>query len=107
MLSWVHPDCRGFAAGALLWWGGLDIMNIQATRCVMAEIIEGIWEDLAGRQDLQGRKVRVVVLDEPVQAEAGPWLKSLQAWADSHEPVEHWVDDSRESIYTGTVDDPR
>jgi hypothetical protein len=73
----------------------------------MAEIIEGIWEDLAGRQDLQGRKVRVVVLEEADKSKEDPWLKSLQAWADSHEPLGHWVDDSRESIYSGTVDDPR
>ena len=73
----------------------------------MAEIIEGIWEELAGRQDLQGRKVRVIVLEDVAQTEGDPWLKSLQAWADSHEPVGHSIDDSRESIYSGTSDDPR
>lgn len=73
----------------------------------MAEIIEGKWEDLADRRDLRGRKVRVVVLEEADKGENDPWLKSLQAWADSHEPAGHWVDDSRESIYSGTVDDPR
>ncbi len=38
-----------------------------------------------------------------------PWLKSLHAWADSHLPLGqgHLVDDSREGIYSGTVDDPR
>jgi len=25
----------------------------------------------------------------------------------SHAPVNHFVDDSRESIYSGTIDDPR
>ncbi len=73
----------------------------------MAEIIEGKWEDLAGRQDLRGRKVRVIVLEEDQRREEDPWLKSLRAWADSHEPVGHRVDDSRDSIYSGTVDDPR
>jgi len=73
----------------------------------MAEVIEGKWEDLAGRQDLRGRKVRVIVLEEGGKREEDPWLKSLRAWADSHEPVGHWVDDSRESIYSGTLDDPR
>ncbi len=73
----------------------------------MAEVIEGKWEDLAGRQDLRGRTVRVIILGESGTRAEDPWLKSLQAWADSHEPVGHQVDDSRESIYSGTVDDPR
>jgi hypothetical protein len=73
----------------------------------MAEIIEGRWEDLVGRQDLHGRKVKVFVFEEGEKTEEDPWLKSLQAWVDSHEPLGRWVDDSRESIYTGTIDDPR
>jgi hypothetical protein len=73
----------------------------------MAEIIEGNWDDLAGRQDLQGRRVRVVVLEEGEQGAADPWLKSLRAWVDRHEAQGQWVDDSRESIYSGTMDDPR
>ena len=70
----------------------------------MAETIQGNWDELVGRQDLRGRKVRVLVLD---QDQGNPWLKSLQAWADSHQPLGQVVDDSRESIYSGTLDDPR
>jgi len=70
----------------------------------MPEIIQGAWDDLIARQDLRGRKVRVIILDETSD---NPWLKSLQAWADSHKPFGHRVDDSRESIYSGTDDDPR
>ncbi len=73
----------------------------------MAEIIEGKWEDLTGRQDLQGRRVRIVVLDEGEQGAEDPWLKSLRAWMDRHEALGQRVDDSRESIYSGTMDDPR
>jgi hypothetical protein len=69
------------------------------------EIFQGEWDDLVARHDLRGRKVRVTVLDE--DHPDNPWLKSLHAWADSHKPLGHLVDDSRESIYTGTVDDPR
>ena len=69
------------------------------------EIIQGDWDDLIGRHDLHGRKVRVIVLDE--QSPDNLWLKSLRAWADSHKPLGHPVDDSRQSIYSGTVDDPR
>jgi hypothetical protein len=29
------------------------------------------------------------------------WVKALHEWAESHSPVEHFVDDSRESIYFG------
>jgi len=78
------------------------------------EIIQGDWDDLVARHDLHGRKVRVIVLDEERGGgEAfgdNPWLKSLRAWADSHKSLGqggHLVDDSRESIYSGTIDDPR
>ena len=73
----------------------------------MAEIIEGKWEDLAGREDLRGRTVRVIILEEGEKGKEDPWLKALHAWVAAHEPVAHWVDDSRESIYSGTIDDPR
>jgi hypothetical protein len=69
------------------------------------EIIQGDWDDLVRRRDLHGRKVRVIVIDEDTTD--NPWLKSLRAWADSHEPLGYLVDDSRESIYSGTVDGPR
>jgi hypothetical protein len=69
------------------------------------EIIQGNWDDLVSRHDLHGRMVRVIVLDE--DRSDNPWLKSLLAWADSHKPIEHQIDDSRESIYSGTIDDPR
>ncbi|HZL34285.1 MAG TPA: hypothetical protein VFC78_03180 [Tepidisphaeraceae bacterium] len=68
-------------------------------------MIQGNWDDLVARQDLHGRRVRIIVLDE--ERPDNPWLKSLHAWADSHVPLGHLVDDSRESIYSGTVDDPR
>ncbi len=29
------------------------------------------------------------------------WSKAFREWVDSHAPVEHFVDDSRESIYAG------
>jgi hypothetical protein len=73
----------------------------------MSEIIEGKWEDLVARQDLRGRSVWVVVFEEGEKGEEDAWLKSFHAWADAHEPVGHWVDDSRESIYSGTIDDRR
>ncbi len=73
----------------------------------MAEIIEGKWEDVAGRKDLQGRRVRIVVLDEGDWGTGDPWLKSLRTWMDSHQARGRRADDSRESIYPGTMDDPR
>jgi hypothetical protein len=68
------------------------------------EIIQGEWDDLVTRHDLSGRTVRVTVLDEKYPD--NPWIKSLLAWADSHKALTHQVDDSRESIYSGTIDDP-
>jgi hypothetical protein len=72
----------------------------------MVEIIEGTWEDLAKRDDLRGRRLRAVVLEEGGKSSRDEWLKAFDAWVDSHAPVNHFVDDSRDSIYTGTVDDP-
>jgi hypothetical protein len=74
-------------------------------------IIQGEWDDLVNRHDLHGRTVRIIVLDEK-QVERdligdNPWLRSLRAWADRHAPLGHPIDDSRDSIYSGTVDDPR
>ena len=71
----------------------------------MPKIIQGKWDDLVKNHDLHGHTVRVIVLDQ--QRPDNPWLKSLRAWADSHKPLGHRVDDSRESIYSGTTDDPR
>jgi hypothetical protein len=73
-------------------------------------MIQGNWDDLVARQDLHGSRVRVIVLDEQHPDTDNPWLKSLHAWADSHQPLGqggHLIDDSRESIYSGTIDDPR
>jgi len=70
----------------------------------MPEIIQGGWDELIGRSDLKGRTVRVTVLDDNRE---DPWLKLLQAWADSHQPLAQRIDDSRDSIYSGTLDDPR
>lgn len=64
------------------------------------EIIEGNWDELVARPDLHGRKVRMILLDE--ERSKNPWVASLRAWADSHKVLGHFVDDSRESIYSGT-----
>jgi hypothetical protein len=37
----------------------------------------------------------------PNEMSAEEWSAKLRAWAASHEPVGHFVDDSRESIYAG------
>jgi hypothetical protein len=79
----------------------------------MVRVIDGKWDDLVRREDLQGRQVRVFVIEPGVSSEPPPnetpeeWLKRFHEWAHSHKPVGHFVDDSRESIYSGTLDDPR
>jgi hypothetical protein len=72
-------------------------------------VIEGKWEDVVLREDLRGRRVRVTVIDESISpsAQGDEWLHRLRAWASNRSPVSHFVDDSREAIYGGTVDDPR
>lgn len=37
----------------------------------------------------------------PEQLSPEEWVADLRAWAASHQPVGHFVDDSRESIYAG------
>jgi hypothetical protein len=73
----------------------------------MAEIIEGRWDDLIARRDLRGRRVRVMVLEGEAGGEGDSWLASFLAWVHSHAPTAHIADDSRESIYSGTLRDPR
>jgi hypothetical protein len=72
-------------------------------------IIEGPWEEIVQRDDLRGHRVRVVVVDEPVrnQIERAQWISQLRAWANTRPAIHRIVDDSRESIYGGTLDDPR
>lgn len=71
----------------------------------MSEIIQGRWDDLIARRDPRGRHVRVIVLDE--ERSVDPWLQGLQAWVEGHKPQTGPVDDSRNSIYGGAVNDPR
>ncbi len=73
----------------------------------MIRVIEGRWDDLIRRDDLRGRKVRIQVLDDARVVQDDSWLKALLAWADGHKHITHYVDDSRDGIYSGTVDDPR
>jgi hypothetical protein len=77
-------------------------------------VIEGTWEDLVKRQDLRGRRLRVVVVEEgnaeqgvADQTDTNSWVIRLREWAEGHPAVNHFVDDSRDVIYGGTVDDPR
>jgi hypothetical protein len=73
------------------------------------EILEGDWDDLVRRADLHGRKVRVIVLEQ-ANSDASSnkaWIERLLSWADNHKSVGYQIDDSRESIYSGTLDDPR
>lgn len=47
------------------------------------------------------------VFNQGEKATDDPWLKAFDDWVDGHKPLGHSVDDSRESIYSGTIDDPR
>ncbi len=67
------------------------------------QIIEGTWEDILRTQNLHGRRVRVIVMDnvEIAPAPDDDWIARLREWSAGHPPVGHFVDDSRESIYDG------
>ncbi len=73
------------------------------------QVIEGIWEQVAGRYDLRGRRVRVTLTDNggPAAAVDNAWVRQLREWAASHAPVALPVAGNRESIYEGSLDDPR
>lgn len=72
-------------------------------------VIEGKWEDVVLRDDLRGRRVRVIVMDEAANTPTADaeWMRRLRAWAAGRPKVAHFVDDSRDAIYGGTIDDPR
>ncbi len=65
--------------------------------------------DVSGLSEEAVRAVESVVSAIRGKSEAGPdaypsreeWAKALRDWAASHERVDHFVDDSRESIYAG------
>ncbi|HWE95238.1 MAG TPA: hypothetical protein VG269_14825 [Tepidisphaeraceae bacterium] len=61
------------------------------------QVIEGTWEEVVQRHDLRGHRVKVIVIDEvpKVPADEKPWIEQVRAWAESHDPVGHFVDDSR------------
>lgn len=67
--------------------------------------VEGKWDVIITRPELQGRTVRVIVLDEEA---IDPWFEKLRVWLNAPRPrVNHPIDVSRDSIYPGTIDDPR
>jgi hypothetical protein len=51
----------------------------------------------------------VIVMDETTTTPTtdAEWLRRLRAWAAGRPKVAHVVDDSRDAIYGGAVDDPR
>ena len=71
--------------------------------------ITGQWDELVQREDLRGHRVKVIVMDEPTRP--GPstdeWLKALRRMVANGVRTGQDVDTSRESIYTGTLDDTR
>ena len=102
-------------------WGEVDIILLDRTSndcpllagmAFISEVHDGRdYRRQMGRSGCAPRSsragVRVVVFNEGEKATADAWLKAFHDWVDSHEPVGHFVDDSRESIYCGTIDDPR
>jgi hypothetical protein len=76
---------------------------------VAGQVIEGTWDELVRREDLRGRRLRVIVVDEVESPDpkGDDWVARVRQWSDGHAPVTHFVDDGREGIYGGTLDDPR
>jgi Arc/MetJ-type ribon-helix-helix transcriptional regulator len=53
-------------------------------------------------QELRGQCAK-----RPSQMSYPEWSRQFRKWVESHPPTGHFVDDSRDSIYSGTIDDPR
>lgn len=64
--------------------------------------------EYATAQDVVAAALRSLEQRDQVRpTDTASWVKSLDAWAQSHGPVGHRIDDSRDGIYSGTADDPR
>jgi hypothetical protein len=89
--------------------GGVLQFTGKARYGMADRVIEGKWEDVVLRDDLRGHRVRVIVMDETTTTPTtdAEWLRRLRAWAAGRPKVAHVVDDSRDAIYGGAVDDPR
>lgn len=71
----------------------------------MPEIYQGVFEDVIAEHDLKGRTVRIEVIEPAVNR--FDWLQRLKAWQQEFQFHGPPANDSRESIYSGTIDDPR
>jgi predicted DNA-binding antitoxin AbrB/MazE fold protein len=79
------------------------------TRNLQAVYEKGVLRPLEPLDLREQQVVNVTITDEaPGAAPSSPpelspeeWVKALREWAASHPRVDHFVDDSRESIYAG------
>ena len=66
------------------------------------EYVSEVVERVAGGGDATDAWVTDLPATEPRLKQGTPeWFAAYQEWLDSHEPVGHFVDDSRETIYGG------
>ena len=73
----------------------------------MPKELVGPWDELVKREDLRGRRVRVIVEDVPPQPVHDEWVRQLYEIARLGVRAGDNINVSRDSIYTGTADDPR
>ncbi len=66
--------------------------------------ITGRWEELVARSEFRGRRVKIIVMDEPGGAmpPVDAWLESLREMARNGVRITRPADDSRESVYPET-----
>ena len=67
------------------------------------------WDEIVGRQDLRGHRVKVIVMDATSlpQPTRDTWLDGLDRMVAGAVSTGNDVDTSRDRIYTGTIDDTR
>jgi hypothetical protein len=98
-------------------------IGYNLARCEMPRTIDTTWDQLPqvlGQENLpgymKGKAVRVFIDDDLVVVRPAPesgrseenrqeWLRRFHEWVESHPPLPHEVDDSRDTIYSEAVRD--
>ena len=74
----------------------IDNSTLEEMRRIQTEL-----RQLSARLDslISKAAASAPIIRPPAMPQDDPWLKSFYEWINSHEPLDHIVDDSRDTIY--------